>query len=226
MHLHYGILFYPIGLLAAISLYDRIGQIKSFKVIYMIVYQTSIILGVLIAMVYSFLFFKYHVDHNLKNYMQYTWFYQSFDKANHIIPKDATVLVITPGSQSYYLNRKLYIADPDSGLINWPTIKSNKQFYHLLKNMHVTYIFFSLENMDWQLNIKDIIRVMNQFSHSRYSQFVFARPETLYISQFRHNLYELLTWTNLIDQKKLYRVLVADYRIKAIAVLLKVNDLA
>lgn len=224
MHLHYGILFYPIGLLAAISLYDRIEQKKSFKIIYMIVYQTSIVLGILIAIIYSFLFFQYHFDHNLKNYMKYTWFYQSFDQANHIIPKDATVLVITSGSQLYYLDRKLYRADPDSGLIHWPMIKSNKQFYHLLKNRHVTYIFFSLENMDWQLNIKDIIRVMNQFSHSRYSQVVFTRPEILYISQFRHNLYELLKWTNLIDQKKLYRVLVADYRLKATAVLIKVND--
>lgn len=223
MHLHYGILFYPIGLLAATALYDSIGHKKLLKVAYMIVYQTSVVLGVLIAIIYSFLFFQYHFNHNLKNYMKYTWFYQSFDKANHIIPKDATVLVITPGSQSYYLDRKLYMADPDSGLINWPTIKSNKRFYHLLKNRRVTYIFFSLENMDWELNIKDIIRVMNQFSHSRYSQVVFTRPEVLYISQFRHNLYELLIWTNLIDQKKLYRILVADYRIKATAVLLKVN---
>src|SRR3989338_2465785 len=222
MHLHYGILFYPIGLLAAISLYDKIEHRKSLKVIYMIVYQTSIALGVLIAIVYYFFFFKYHFDLNLKNYMKYTWFYQSFDKANHIIPKHATVLVITPGSQSYYLNRKLYIADPDSWLINWPAIKSNKQFYYLLKNKHITYIFFSLQNMDWQLNSKDIIRVMDQVSHSQYSQVVFTRPEILYISQFRHNLYELLAWTNLMDQKKLYRVLVADYRIKATAVLLKV----
>jgi hypothetical protein len=194
-YVRFSIYALPIGMIAAINLYEYLTINKHMLLLlgYKLIAAVTLIYFIALTPYYSAFYVKYYFNRNLNAYHKYTWFYNDYQWMNTHITKNTTILCIVSAGQTYYLDKTYLRAEPTlSGLINWNNIKSTKQLLQKLKTLNVDYIFYSTDDWGSTLCGKNMEKITNKLLNSKFANIIFTHKVKLYASRIK-NTYETNT---------------------------------
>ena len=185
LYIRFSLYALPIGLIAAVSLYEMLIN-KKQKILlfgYRIIVLITAIYFIAMAGWYSIFYVKYYFDRNLDSYHKYTWYYDSYKWINAHIPRNSLILCIVSAGQTYYLDRPYLRADPTlSGLIDWNSIENEEQ---LLKKLKINYIFYDFAYWSAALGGKNKMELINKLIDLSSTKIIFIKKEDLYSSRIK-----------------------------------------
>ncbi|MCH9743489.1 MAG: hypothetical protein K0U29_01025 [Gammaproteobacteria bacterium] len=133
-----------------------------------------------IATIYSPFYLRYIFTHNEKQYHKYTWYYNNYAWMEKHLPKNARVLAMAEGGETYYLNENYVRSDNESSLIDWAKIKTSKQLDDKLNQLKIKYIFYSSNSTNAVPTNKFLLYIKN-IRH----KIIYSNKETVYTSRIK-----------------------------------------
>jgi hypothetical protein len=125
-----------------------------------------ILAGIGVSMLYSSDFLVYHLNRDLKQYHESTWFYDQYQWINQNLRGSEKVLVIVGSGHTYYIDVEHLRADPElSGLIDWTAIKSVEELRDILSKLQVSYIFYEDRNWSSYPGGSNMMRLMHDLKN-------------------------------------------------------------
>lgn len=138
---------------------------KLGKIPYVMVF-ISIIAGMGFSFLYSFDYLKYQVTRDLKQYHQFTLYYEQQRWLNQNLKDDGKLLVIVGAGQTYYIDNDNYLAAPElSGLVDWTAIQDIEELKDVLSKLQVRYIFYDDRNWGNYIggnNMMQLIKILKE----------------------------------------------------------------
>jgi hypothetical protein len=127
----------------------------------------SILLGIGVSILYSSDFLIYHLDRDLKQYHESTWFYDQYQWINQNLRGNGKLLVIVGSGHTYYIDAEYLRADPElSGLMDWTAIKSVEELRDELSKLQVRYIFYEDRNWSSYPGGSNMMRLMHDLKNA------------------------------------------------------------
>lgn len=159
----FAIYILPVVAIMAISFCEWCYNKHSYfgKVPYIIAIL-CILLGIGVSILYSSDFLIYHLDRDLEQYHESTWFYDQYQWINQNLRGNEKVLVIVGSGLTYYIDAEYLRADPElSGLIDWTAIRNVEELKDILSKLQVRYIFYDDRNWSGYPGGSNMMRLMH-----------------------------------------------------------------
>jgi hypothetical protein len=178
------LLLLPVAAVIMAGIADRLGKWSRVLRATNVIAGASLALMLALSAALSGDYLRYDTSGDLTRYHRFTWYYSTYDWANHNTPDDERFLVIVLSGQSYYLDRPYRRADPWlSGTVDWSRVTSGNELSKVLASGGYRYVIYDDRSWKGFVGGREMERAVNEMIATGGLVPVHEQREELYTSR-------------------------------------------
>jgi hypothetical protein len=178
------LLLLPVAAVIMAGIADRLGKWSRVLRATNVIAGASLALMLALSAALSGDYLRYDTSGDLTRYHRFTWYYSTYDWANHNTPDDERFLVIVLSGHSYYLDRPYRRADPWlSGTVDWSRVTSGNELSKVLASGGYRYVIYDDRSWKGFVGGREMERAVNEMIATGGLVPVHEQREELYTSR-------------------------------------------